>query len=263
MGLPFITKENPMKANPQSGLIKSWSSTTLDNYLECPYRAFLKHVKRVLVELPEEEEKSKNAAMERGSDLHSTCEDFIQGVTDALPKKIKHCRDTIVQYREWLLTDPKSVHIEEKWAFDALWGEADWYSDKTWARVKLDAMHFSSETSARIDDWKSGKKFGNEGKHMRQLLVYAIAAFFRFPKLQLIKISMRYLDLATDNYLSRTITREEAMRYMLKIENQALGMTTATEFQPRPNQRNCVYCPFASRILGTDARYCDYAIVEL
>lgn len=263
MALPFITTENPMKLNPQSGLIKSWSSTALDNYLECAYRSFLKSVKKVLVELSEEDEAAKAATMERGSELHALCEDHIFGKDDKLSNKIKHRRELVEQYREWYATDNKNVHVEEEWAFDPYWRESDWRSRETWARIKIDAMHFDSETSARIDDWKSGKKYGNEGKHMRQLMVYAVASFMKFPKLQFIKCAMQYIDLATDNTLERNVSREQAMAFMMRLENQALSMTTATVFPPRPNKRNCKFCNFSSKILGTDQRYCEYAVVDI
>ena len=51
MGLPFITQENPMKANPQTGLIKSWSNSTLDVFLECQWRIYLKKVLKLKVML--------------------------------------------------------------------------------------------------------------------------------------------------------------------------------------------------------------------
>lgn len=262
MGLPFLTTENPMKQNPQSGLIKSWSSTSLDNHLECAYRSFLKSVKKVLVELTEEEEARKNEAMERGSMLHGICEDHIFGKTDVLSPKIKHRRELVEQYKKWMAED-NNTHVEEEWAFGTLWEESEWKSYETWARIKVDAMHFSSKTSARIDDWKSGKKYGNEGKHMRQLLVYCVAAFMKYPELQLISANMQYIDLATDNTLGRTMTRAQGMNYMKTLENQALSLTTATEFRPSPNVRNCKYCNFAARIIGTDERYCEFAIIEL
>jgi hypothetical protein len=264
MGLPFLAKENPMKANPQSGLIKFWSNTSLDHFLECNYRSFLKSVKKLKVELSEEEEEQKNKAMERGSSLHAVIEDYIQDITTTLPKSIKHRREIIEEYRQKYLEIGSTVAIEEEWAFGPTWNPMDWKDWDTWVRIKIDAMMFESETSARIDDWKSGKKYGNEGKHMRQLQTYCCAAFLKYPKLQHIKASMQYIDLGTDNVLTRNVSREQSMAYLAKLENQALAMTTCVDFRPSPNLHNCKYCPFSARILGTtNERYCGFAIVEI
>lgn len=263
MALPsFILGANPLKENPQSGLITSWSNSTLDNFMECEWRSYLKHVLRIKVVKPEFEE-GMVAANDRGSELHSMVEDFIQGETDQLPAKIKHRRELILEYRQWRDNDYGSVKIEEEWAFDSQWKEALWRDQKTWHRQKIDAMFFESETSARIDDWKSGKKYQNEGKHMRQLMTYSVGAFMKFPRLQHIKASMQYIDQATDNILTKNVSREYVMRYLPKLENQALAMTTCRTFTPKPNKSNCKFCDFALTNPATGQPYCEYAIKEL
>lgn len=251
-----------MKKNPQCGDVKSWSNSTLDNFMECEWRVYLKSVARIEV-IEEEPEEGKQKPNERGSELHDIIDDFIQGMTDKLSPKIKHRRELIIEYRKWRDDNYGSVKIEEEWAFDTLWKESPWRAPYTWHRQKIDAMFFESETSARIDDWKSGKKYGNEGKHMRQLMTYAVGAFMKFPKLQHIKASMQYIDQATDNILTKNMSREYAMRYLPKLENQALAMTTCTNFNPKPNRTNCKFCKFAKPILGTTKLYCEYAVVEL
>lgn len=262
MGLPFVTQVNPMKANAQSGLIKSWSITSLEKYLECEYWAFLKYVRKIKVILSEEEEQKQNEAKDRGSLLHATIEDFITGVTDKLPKSIKHRRETIEAYREFYDSE-KRVCIEEEWAFSPTWEEVPWRSEKAWNRTKIDAMVFETEESAIVDDWKSGKKYGNEGKHMRQLMSYITTSFLKFPKLKFVRGNMQYIDIASDNLLTRKVSREAAMNFLTKLENQALAMTTATKFRPCPNLHNCKFCEFSNRIPNTNERYCEYAIVDL
>ena len=42
---------------------------------------------------------------------------------------------------------------------------------------KLDAYVKEDDTSARVIDYKTGKRFGNEIGHSQQCLLYAIAAF--------------------------------------------------------------------------------------
>lgn len=254
-----------MKEEAQSGLVKSWSNSTLDVYLECAYRLYLKKIKKVKVVLSEAEAEKQNKAKDRGSETHGVIEDYIFGRTDKLPvSKVKHRHDVINMYHQnYNGGNAKNVCVEEEWGFTPSWAESDWRADETWARIKIDAMLFESDTSARIDDWKTGKKYGNEGKHMRQLMTYACGAFMKYPHLKHIRGAMQYVDLASDNELKRNISRDSAMAYLPKLENQALKMTTCTDFKPCPNVHNCRFCEFANKIPDTNETYCEFAIKEL
>ena len=76
-----------------------------------------------------------------------------------------------------------TVELEGEWGFTTDWEPTGWLSDDTWARIKLDAYVKQDKTSARVIDYKTGKRFGNEIAHSQQCLLYAIAAFARDPDL--------------------------------------------------------------------------------
>jgi len=84
---------------------------------------------------------------------------------------------------------------------------------RTWARIKLDALVHQDEQSARVIDYKTGKKWGNEISHSQQALLYAIGTFLRYPDLEF-------------------------------VNSRAVKMTTETEFNPTPSKSSCRWCSY-------------------
>ena len=72
-----------------------------------------------------------------------------------------------------------TVELEGQWGFTIDWTPTGWLSEDTWARIKLDAYVKEDDSSARVIDYKTGKRFGNEITHSQQCLLYAIGAFMK------------------------------------------------------------------------------------
>lgn len=248
--LSFVSENRPdiKQAEGQSGLVKAWSFTTLMKFLECPYQIYLKNIEK-RVGRPQADEAN------RGENLHKVIEDFVRGELDTLPSKIKNHRDQIIMLK--MLYEKGIVMIEDDWGFTVNWESTGWMDKDIWARVKLDAMVRENETSARIIDWKSGKKYGNEAKHKRQGQIYAIAAFIKFPELEFVSVEFRYIDLGTDNILLSNYSREQAMRMFPQWNAKALEMTTTVVFKAKPTMFNCRFCDFNQ----IDSEYlCPYGV---
>ncbi len=219
--------------DPQSGLIKTWSVSALEMFKKCPHASFLKSVTKVKQE--------RKAASDRGIKLHDAAEEYVKGNTKKLTAEFKGFRQNVEDLRNKYKEG--KVELEGDWAFDSNWEPTEWYGKNVWGRIKLDAFEKQSDTAAKVIDYKSGKKFGNELKHSFQLLVYAIGAFIRHPKLEYIDASCWYID-QKDEVLDKSFSRGKAMIFMPRLEQQALKLTTCTDFPPRPSQSNCLYCPF-------------------
>lgn len=102
-------------------------------------------------------------------------------------------------------------------------------------RTYLCTRHF-------IPTHNTGKRFGNEVKHGRQMQLYALAAALRYPKLEKITTELWYQD--QNELATQEFTRKQAMKFWKGFNDDALEMTSATEFPPRPNQQTCRFCPF-------------------
>ncbi len=230
----FVSNEPPASFNRQSGAIKTWSFSTLDEFNKCQYRSYLARVKKFKQE--------QQAEANRGENIHGEFEDYIRGLTDKVTGNMKHKLEEAYKLRERFSTG--LIEVEHNWGFDANWGQTGYFDKNVWCRMKLDVMNHETLTSAVITDWKSGKKLGNEMKHTKQLQLYAIGAFLRYPELRLIEGRMEYTDQKSDNSLVRTWTREKAMLLLPSWTNAGTLMTTTTVFHPRPNTSNCRFCPF-------------------
>jgi len=223
-------------------LIKTASYSRLKIFEKCPYHALLKFVEK---REPAPDAK-RDAAKDRGTAIHTQAENFVKGELDALPPELKKFQDSFLEAREAF--GEGRVILEEEWAFDIDWQPTGWFADDCWLRVKLDRYEWLDDdlTAARYTDYKTGKKIGNEVDHGQQNQHYAIAAFMRYPSLQVTTGIFEYLDQpAGDNRTVKTYTREKCMQFFPSVDARYKKMTSATHFPPKPNRINCRYCPYS------------------
>lgn len=244
------------------GPVPTWSFSRLLDYEDCPYKVYLKSVEKA----PD----PSGPAAERGSLVHEHIENFIQGEHDNLlnvplkrgmkPCKLEPYAPIIERLREGWYAD--EVEVEGDWGFTRNWDETGFFAKDVWGRMKLDAIHFESKTSAHAFDWKTGRKFGNELKHGQQGLFYAFGAFMRYPQLEFIRTEFVYVD-QNEAPLTNNYSRERAMLMRPMIEKRTNKLTTATEFPPKPSMNACRFCPHRVTQEGEDKPRCDYAYQEL
>jgi hypothetical protein len=133
-----------------------------------------------------------NPAADRGTEIHQQAEDYVKGELGEFPSTLIKFKNEFENLRQ-LHTDAK-VELEGEWGFDLEWNPCGWMEKSTWARIKLDALVHEDEQSARVIDYKTGKKFGNEIAHAQQCLLYAIATFFRYPHIEFVQTELWYID---------------------------------------------------------------------
>lgn len=226
------------------GLVKSWSYSSLKVYEQCPYRTYIAKVRKV----PE----PSSPAADRGTQIHLEAEDYVKGVLGELPDSLKKFKDDFEELRA-LYAEAK-VELEGEWGFNLDWEPTGWMQDNTWGRIKLDALVNEDETSARVIDYKSGKKFGNEIAHSQQCLLYAIATFLRYPHIEHVQTELWYIDHGEST--KKTWSREAAMVFLPGIYQRAVAMTTATTFDPKPSPTACKWCSYKT---GTDPE-CQWGV---
>lgn len=243
------------------GPVPTWSFSRLMEYENCPYAVYLKSVEK----MPD----PSGPAAERGVLVHGHIEGYIQNEHDTLlavplasgMKKVNLAPFEPLMERLRLGWIADQVEVEGDWGFTRDWQQTGFFADDVWARVKLDAIEFESETSAVAYDWKTGRKFGNELKHNQQGMVYAIATFMRYPKLEFIETKFVYLD--QHETLENRYSRERALMLKPMWDKRANRLTTATEFPPKPSLHACRFCPHAVVQEGLDEPACAYRYQEL
>ena len=214
------------------GEVRAWSYSALKVYEECPYRTYISRVKGI--------KEPSGPAADRGTQIHQYAEDYVNGTAGEMAKELFKFKDQFEELRQGFI-DAK-VELEGEWGFDLDWKTVGWMQKETWARIKLDALVQEDETSARVIDYKTGKKWGNELAHGQQGLLYAIGTFFRYPDLQYVQTEFWYLDHGETT--KKQYTREQAMQFAPGFHRRAIKMTTETEFAPTPNSNSCRWCHF-------------------
>lgn len=221
------------QSDPQGGLVKAWSASALDKFDNCPYAVFLNKVKKI----PEE----SSAAADRGTEIHSLAEQYIEGTLGDLPEELERYAGGFKRLREGFAEG--KVIVEQDWGFDVKWAITGWTAPDIWGRMKLDAFEREDETSAKVIDFKTGRKFGNEVKHNRQAMIYAVGAFMRFPELEFITTEFWYLD-QNDAPLVNHYTRRNLKILRPRIEERAIRMTSCQDFRPKPGRDSCRWCTY-------------------
>ena len=223
-----VTENNP----DELGLIPAWSYSTLKVFEICPYRSYIAKVKRI----PED----YGPAAKRGNVIHGLAEDYVQGKLEKLPEELNKFTHEFENLQD--AYGLEKVELEGEWGFTIDWEPCGWLVPETWARIKLDAIHHESRTSARVIDYKTGRMIGNEIAHSQQALIYAIGTFFEYPELEHVQTELWYLDHGETTL--QAYTRDEAMVFMPTLHQLALAMTTATSFMPVPSKFNCRWCSY-------------------
>lgn len=234
----------PLVTEFETGPVDAWSYSALKVFEECPYRTYISRVKRI--------KEPSGPAAERGTEIHLLAEQYIKGELGEMPDSLKKFEDDFEQLRA-LFVDAK-CEVEGEWGFTKDWSPTGWMFPNTWARIKLDACVFEDDTSMRVIDFKTGKRFGNEIGHSQQALIYAIAAFLRYPDTQFIKTELWYLD--KNEKAERAYTRDEALMFLPKWHERAVKMTSCTDFAPTPSKSSCRWCTFKKG----DPPECHYGV---
>lgn len=228
--------------------MRTVSFSRLQDFEKCKYLARLKYVDKI----PEPEKPlppgKTEHPIDRGSRVHEAGELYVRGGVE-LVSELHGFRDDFEELRR--LFGEGAVTLEGEWAVNRDWAPVAWGSEDAWCRMKLDAFVQTSPTSARVIDYKTGKRFGNEVKHTEQGQVYQLATFLRFPELEQITVEFWYVDLGEKDI--KNYTREQGMAYFDKYNSRFLAVTECVDFTPNPNAFSCKWCSYKGNA-------CEYGV---
>lgn len=183
----------------------------------------------------------KEWANDRGSRIHDEAEQYVKGEIDVIPKECKDFKHELNKLRA--LYEQKMVITEETWFFDKEWIPIDGETYEDIAlRIICDVTVFLDDTTGVIIDYKSGRKFGNEVSHAQQLQLYQLAAFMKYPELEVIHAEIYYFD--QNELTSMTFRRSQGIRFFKSWDDKFDKMLTCQSFPPNANIYSCKWCPY-------------------
>lgn len=219
--------------------VTSWSFSRYSDYRRCPLMFKLKHLDKI--------QEPKNAAMERGSQIHELAEQYIKGVLPAkLPSELKAFEATFKRLRTLFKKRTAGIVVEDDWAFRKDWSQTQW-NDWTgcWLRVKLDNADNEDPDVLVIRDWKTGK-FREElnEEYVEQLELYALCGLLLYPHVKEVHPFLAYLDadvIYPDPDAPTVYTRADLPRLQKAWEKRVAPMFADKRFAPRPHDK-CRFC---------------------
>ena len=215
----------------------SWSFSKLKDFGKCKLMYKIKHIDRVPEPARPLPPGKLEHANDRGSRIHDSAEQYVRDKAVFIPELTKFKLE--FEHLKHLFGQGKVV-MEQEWGHDKDWNIAPWKT--AWLRLKLDIMVHVSEVEAVVIDIKTGKKFGNEITHAQQLQLYALVAFLRFPKLEIVHSENWYTDI--DDITQNTFTRDQSLRFKRSFNTQGQAITNCLDWPANPNRFSCQWCPY-------------------
>ena len=229
----FKTKTSPR--------LTSWSYSRYSDWTGCPRKAKLKHIDKL--------KEPGNAAMERGSAIHTSAEQYIKGTLAKLAPELMLFKDEFKALKAMYKKKALPMIVEDNWAFTQDWTETQWNDwVGCWVRIKLDCAHYVADGIMVVTDWKSGKPNDyKKAEYMEQLSLYALAALLLYPHLIQVQVRIAFTDVG-EMYPPEPLVYERGAEVgLLKTWNAKVKpMMADTQFPPKPN-RNCMWCYFGQQ----------------
>jgi len=257
--------------------------------------AYLKYDQKIPEPVRPLPEGKTEHANDRGTRIHSSCEDFISGKASTLAPEADKFFGPQIELLRAMYADG-IVSLEGEWAMNRSWDPVDWHGqwieepgapatskvktlplygkpgdtvavgkrtyswEPAWLRLKLDAAVFHSRQHATVIDFKSGKKYGNEIKHGQQLQLYQLVTFLRYPLLERVDAELWYLDQNDTTKVS--FTRAQGLRFHRTFDQQGREVTSDWVPTPNPSLNNCRFCPFGERPDGHGTGHCKRGVYK-
>ena len=254
-----VAKKSGLFARPPAEVrrkMDAWSYSRYKDWLQCPYKAFLKHVLKI--------REPGSPAMDRGNHAHKVAEDLLLGKITweearvlaleagdktrfgpkAKPISFQNLR------KEFDLAARSKPIVEEQWGFAQDWSEAGWFGPTTWLRVKLDLCYKVKKNKMLVVDFKTGQKYAD---HAEQADLYALSAFIKFPDVTDIDVQYWYLDLGEKTFAK--FTRAEVQPLIDRWNQKTTPMMSDTSFPCRPGPY-CRWC-FHSKYTAGGSGKCE------
>lgn len=242
----------------QTATIEAVSFSRLDVYENCPKDAQFRYCKRI----PEPERSAphkrcpKNEVTgelewhnDRGTRLHEGMDKFVRGIKQNYDPELK-CLD-VEMTNARVAFEQGMVLTEQMWCYKGDWEPTVWNDwDNTNMRVKLDLFWVLEGTLAEpieavLVDLKSGKIFGNEGKHAQQVQLYALGSFKKFPTLESVYGELWYCD--HDKIKPTEYTRQQALGFQRDWDDRFEVCKSDVIFEARPSESHCKYCSYKAK----------------
>lgn len=175
--------------------------------------------------------------MERGTRLHSLCEDYMRDPAMPVPYDVRKIGRELDKFRT------AGGIPEQVWLVDKNWEPTDDQS-KAWVKAIID-LHYIDGDVLHVRDYKSGREYPS---HRSQLELYAILGLLKYPQVARAETGATYID---GGYTGQegSIIRPMLPNLIGKWSRDALAMEADVDFIANPGSA-CRWCPYKKSVGG-------------
>lgn len=248
-------------------MFTSWSFSRWNDWMQCPYRARLKYLDKLVT--PEMLKRQADVAagrvepgpLEHGEEVAKEAEKFLKTKSSRTPVPMS-LMPLAKEYRA--LRDHGNLSVEQSWGFTREWkpcSPTDW--NNCWLRVKIDVSYVEQQKLGRaqyvdtlhIKDNKTGKY--NDRKleeYKMQLQLYGVAGLTLMPTVSKVTAQLLYSDIGVLHPEEPMIyTPDELTSLQALWDKRVRPMFNDKRFVPRPGYY-CRWCDF-SKAKGGPCRF--------
>lgn len=210
-------------------MFKTWSYSALEAYRSCPLKAKFRYIDKV----PD----PGNKYSKRGTEIHDQLEKVVKEGAP-VPKEAEFFAPLLHTLAE---QDPI---CEKMFMFTDQWKPTENRSE-AWLYVKQDLMVVQPNEFLLTVDYKTGRKDGNEAKHVAQKIIYSIAGWILYPGLPEYIAEMWYID--HKDISSKSFTPDILEAGRARLDREISKMFDDKYFRPRPSAPVCNFCPYGPK----------------
>ena len=213
--------------------ITAWSFSRWNGYESCPKKTFFKVIQKM--------KEPSSPALERGTQLHLLCEQFLKGVIKRVPKELKLIESVLKDYKK------RKAIPEAEFTFNRKWEVTGWFDLDAWCRVKADVTIppvIGGEPVVEVHDFKSGQLPKDSSSYELQLELYAMAGLMTYPTAEKAITSLVYIDHGKVIQTEVEYTQKDVKPLQKLWEKRTKRMLNDTVFPPNPGNA-CRWCSFS------------------
>lgn len=211
-----------------------YSYSSLATFKQCPLKFKFAYIDRVEVE-----QEPPSPAMERGTKIHNSVEDFLLGRSEFLHPDIHK------NYGQWMTSlrnEPGEVIPEWRWGITWEFKPCDYKAPDCMIHGYMDAVVIPEDDKANLAlyEWKTGKAYPAD--HASQVNKYSTALMIHHPERPGVDAMITYFD-QTDY---RKIHYPEGMmnNYMHMLRDEIYRIVFERRFPAKPTFK-CRWCKFS------------------
>lgn len=207
----------------------SWSYSSLNLFLQCPYKYYRLRVKKDIKE-PDSEH------LLYGNAVHSAFEEYVKNGTP-LPAKFSQFQNQIDE----LLKIEGTKHCEYRMGLKADLTPCEFFGPDVWWRGVADLLIINGD-KAYLIDYKTGKS--SKYADSKQLEILSLAIFKHFPEVKKVKAGLLFV--VVEEFIKSSYEQtEQHVHWMYWLENTK-RLEVAIEkdvWNPKPNFTCRAHCP--------------------